>query len=49
MDGQFNLPILYFTQLMGVAFGLEPKTLGLEKHFVDPIPFLREKGIIPLS
>ncbi len=49
MDGQFNLPILYFTQLMGVAFGLEPKALGLEKHFVDPIPLLREKGIIPLS
>jgi heterodisulfide reductase subunit B len=49
MHGQFNLPILYFTQLMGVAFGLEPKALGLEKHFVDPIPLLREKGIIPLS
>jgi heterodisulfide reductase subunit B len=33
---------------MGLAFGLEPKALGLEKHFVDPIPLLREKGIIPL-
>jgi len=49
MDGQFDLPILYFTQLMGLAFGLEPKALGLEKHFIDPIPILREKGIIPLS
>lgn len=49
MDGQFDLPILYFTQLMGIAFGLEPKALGLEKHFIDPIPLLREKGIIPLS
>jgi len=25
----FNLPIIYFTQLMGVAFGLDAKTLGL--------------------
>jgi len=49
MDGQFELPILYFTQLMGLAFGLEPKALGLEKHFIDPIPLLRGKGIIPLS
>ncbi len=45
MDGQFDLPILYFTQLMGLAFGLEPRALGLEKHFIDPIPLLRGKGI----
>jgi len=49
MDGQFDLPILYFTQLMGLAFGLEPKALGLDKHFIDPIPLLRKKGIIPSS
>jgi heterodisulfide reductase subunit B len=49
MDGQFDLPILYFTQLMGLAFGLEPKELGLEKHFIDPLLLLRGKGIVPLS
>ncbi len=49
MDGRFDLPILYFTQLMGLAFGLEHKRLGLDKHFIDPIPLLREKGIIPSS
>ncbi len=27
---KFNLPILFFTQLMGVAFGLDEKQLGLE-------------------
>jgi heterodisulfide reductase subunit B len=37
---EFRLPILYFTQLMGLAFGLKPGTLGLDKHFVDPIPLL---------
>jgi len=49
MDGQFDLPILYFTQLMGLAFSLEPEELGLDKHFIDPIPLLREKGIISSS
>jgi len=49
MDGQFDLPILYFTQLMGLAFGLEHKGLGLDKHFIDPVPLLTRKGIIPFS
>jgi heterodisulfide reductase subunit B len=36
----FQLPILYFTQLMGLAFGLKSEELGLGKHFVDPQPLL---------
>jgi heterodisulfide reductase subunit B len=38
----FNLPVIYFTQLMGLAFGLKPETLGLDKHFVDPNLILRQ-------
>jgi heterodisulfide reductase subunit B len=38
----FNIPIIYFTQLMGLAFGLKADTLGLDKHFVDPIPTLKK-------
>jgi heterodisulfide reductase subunit B len=30
----FNLPVLFFTQLMGVAFGIDGKVLGLEKCIV---------------
>jgi heterodisulfide reductase subunit B len=30
----FNLPVLFFTQLMGVAFGLSDKDLGLKKSIV---------------
>ncbi len=30
----FNLPVLYFTQLMGLAFGLSPTALGLERSIV---------------
>ena len=36
----FQLPIIYFTQLMGLAFGLTSEELGLDKHFVDPQPIL---------
>ncbi len=31
----FNLPIVYFTQVIGLALGIDPKTLGLDKLFVD--------------
>ncbi len=31
---QYNLPILFFTQLMGIAFGLEEKDLGLKTSIV---------------
>ncbi len=41
----YEMPILYFTQLMGIAFGLKPAVLGLEKHFVSTEPLLREKGV----
>ncbi|MEK6732341.1 MAG: CoB--CoM heterodisulfide reductase iron-sulfur subunit B family protein [Candidatus Omnitrophota bacterium] len=42
----FNIPILYFTQLVGLALGIEPKKLGFQKHIVNPIPLLKEKGIL---
>jgi len=39
----FNLPILYFTQLMGLAFGLSPKEVGLGKEIVAARPVITEK------
>lgn len=42
----FNMPIIYFTQLVGLALGVEPKRLGFEKHIVNPLPLLKEKGIL---
>jgi heterodisulfide reductase subunit B len=35
-DAQYGLPIFYFTQLMGLAFGIPADKLGLHKHFVSP-------------
>jgi heterodisulfide reductase subunit B len=45
----YDLPIIYFTQLMGLAFGLEPSALGLDKHSISPKPLLQEKGLWPTS
>jgi len=40
----YHLPVLYFTQLMGLAFGLPPTVLGFGKEFVDPAPALAKIG-----
>ena len=31
----YQLPIFYFTQLMGLSFGIPPEKLGLKKHLVS--------------
>jgi len=40
-----SIPIVYFTQLMSLAFGLEEAT-GFEQNTPDPRPVLREKGLL---
>ncbi len=37
---QFSIPVMYFTQLMGVAMGLKPKSLGIGKEMVPGVPLL---------
>ena len=43
---QLGIPVLFFTQLIGLAMGLEPKQICLKKVIVDPMPVLAEKGFI---
>lgn len=38
-----NMPILYFSQLLGYAMGMTPKELGLKRHIVDPMPLMVSK------
>ncbi len=35
-----KLPVMYFTQLLGLAFGIGERELGLDTLFVDPRPAL---------
>ena len=37
----FSMPVVYFTQLLGVALGIRPRALGIGKEFVPPTPLLR--------
>ncbi|MFQ5420324.1 MAG: heterodisulfide reductase-related iron-sulfur binding cluster, partial [Anaerolineae bacterium] len=39
----FSLPILYFSQVLGYALGLEAAQLGMKKHIVDPVPLMLAK------
>lgn len=41
-----KMPILYFTQLMGLALGCGEKDLRFDLHYVDPKPLLQQKGLI---
>jgi heterodisulfide reductase subunit B len=42
---KYKVPVLYFTQLMGLAFGLAAGELGVGKEFVDARPALGKIGV----
>jgi heterodisulfide reductase subunit B len=46
MDLGFDLPVLYITQLMTLAFGLGEKKAELNKQIIDARPVLREYGLL---
>lgn len=41
----YRMPILFFTQLMGLAFGREPKELGIGRELVNAGPALAKIGV----
>lgn len=41
-----SLPVVYFTQLMALAFGLGEEAAALEGNNPDPRPLLRERGLM---
>ena len=43
---EYNLPILYFTELMGLAFGHKDVKKWLGRHLTDPIKVLNKKGLM---
>jgi len=38
------IPVFYFSQLMGLALGLDAGDYGWERHYVDARPLLAERG-----
>ncbi len=41
----YHVPVLYFTQMMGLAFGLDAETLGIGAELVDARPALAKIGV----
>jgi heterodisulfide reductase subunit B len=42
----YYLPVIYFTELIGLALGHPEVEKWLSAHLVDPLPLLRQKGLI---
>ena len=42
LRGEQPVPILFITQMVGLALGLAPEDLGLNRHFIDTAPFLAQ-------
>lgn len=42
---QLGLPIIYYTQLIALAYGFPIRRTGLKRLLVDPLPMLRRKGL----
>ena len=45
-NNQFELPVLFFSQLVGAATGVSAEDLGLTKAFIDPVPLLEKHNVV---
>jgi heterodisulfide reductase subunit B len=42
----YALPIYYFTELMGIAFGMSPQELLIDKHLTEAVGLLKGLGLV---
>jgi heterodisulfide reductase subunit B len=43
MGRPLNMPVLYFSQVLGYGFGIPGEKLGFKRHIIDPVPLMLEK------
>jgi heterodisulfide reductase subunit B len=43
---RYGMPVFYMTQLLALAVGVSSRQLGLDSMIVNPMPLLKEKGLI---
>ncbi len=46
VEKKYYLPVLYFTELIGLALGHSNVKTWFSRHFVDPVPLLQRKGLL---
>lgn len=44
--GYKQIPVYYYTQLIAIALGLDPKICGFEQHEIDPTKLLKNRGVL---
>ena len=42
--GPYHIPVMYLSEVVGLAAGLDPKVLGLDRHFVDAMRVAERKS-----
>jgi heterodisulfide reductase subunit B len=40
-----EIPVLYFTQVLGLALGHSARSLGIHKHMINPLPVFKKRGV----
>ena len=45
-QGGLGMPVVYISQLVGLALGKGPKEVGLDLLLIDPMPTLRKRGVV---
>jgi heterodisulfide reductase subunit B len=45
IGADLEIPVLYFTQVLGLALGHSARALGIHKHMIDPLPVLKKRGV----
>jgi len=41
-----RLPVLYFTELLGLAMGLSGVEKWMKSHIIDPMPLMRDTKLL---
>lgn len=45
LNKKYDLPVLFYPQILGLALGLDPTDLGLDLNRVEPSGLLKKLGV----